>query len=288
MKKKTLTAALLSAVLLSALAGASLDKCSAVNRSVSVDVSSPENDGFYDSTNVTLKFTVLVSIDLPIGCTLYSVQYRVDNDVYKHVVLRVSQSITQGFHGFSYDLIGLSEGRHLLEVTATGSAGGALARTVSSGIIYFTVDTSGPKVRFVSSQQQTFSSGADASFNFTVFEGVSWLGYSIDGGSVVTVTDNVTVSHRLYKLTLPDLSDGSHSLTVYAEDLAGNMGESEPLQFTVGQETQPEPEQPASEQPFPTALIAAASASVAAVAILAGILLYIKRNKRKLNQPQSK
>jgi len=279
-KKPVRTAALLSSVLLLTLAIALLDKCSAANLSVSVEVTSPENGGIYDSTNVTLKFAVFMSIDINYGSYyIDSVQYRVDNNVYKKAWGDFPSSSSYGLFSLSYDLVGLSEGRHLLEVTVR-AVGGWLGKTVSSGIIYFTVDTTAPKVQFVSTQQQTFGSGDDALFNFTCFEasGVSWLGYSLDGGGVVTVTDNVSssiVSRSVYdyQLTLPGLADGAHSLTVYTEDLVGNTGESEAFHFTVGQETQPEPEQPSTEQPFSTALIAIASVSVVAVSVLASILL---------------
>jgi hypothetical protein len=184
---------------------------------------------------------------------------------------------------FSFNLTDLSDGKHSLEVTATAKLG--WTKTGSSGIIYFTVDTTAPKVQFAPSQQQSFASGADASFNFTaveLFEGISWVGYSLDGKAVVAVTDNVTstVTARRYnyQLTLDGLSDGAHDLTVYAGDLAGNVGASAPLQFTVGQEAQPEPDQSASDQLFPTALIASAIALVAVVGI--GLLVYFSKKRR--------
>jgi len=52
---------------------------------------------------------------------------------------------------------------------------------------------------------------------FTVNETTPWIGYSLDGQENVTITGNTT---------LTDLSYGLHSVTVYANDTAGNMGSS--------------------------------------------------------------
>ncbi len=64
------------------------------------------------------------------------------------------------------------------------------------------------------------------SLNFTVNEATSWMGYSLDGQNNVTITENT--------LNLTELSKGSHSLTVYANDTSGDMGKSETIYFTIG------------------------------------------------------
>jgi len=65
---------------------------------------------------------------------------------------------------------------------------------------------------------------------------------------------------------------GTHNVTVYAWDTIGRKGTSETIIFTVSEPSQS------------LALMGAvASASVAAVA---GILLYSKRHKQKMNPPQ--
>jgi LPXTG-motif cell wall-anchored protein len=60
---------------------------------------------------------------------------------------------------------------------------------------------------------------------------------------------------------------GTHNVTVYAWDTAGNMGASPTVPFTV-----------AKPEPFPTALVATASGlSVAVVGL--GLLVYFKKRK---------
>jgi hypothetical protein len=52
----------------------------------------------------------------------------------------------------------------------------------------------------------------------------SWVGYSLDGQPNATITGNTT---------LPTLSDGTHSLTVYANSTMGIMGASATVTFAV-------------------------------------------------------
>jgi hypothetical protein len=66
------------------------------------------------------------------------------------------------------------------------------------------------------------------------------------------------------------LLDGEHDLTLFAIDSAGNIGSSETLYFTVD-----------VPEPFPVALVAAAS--VAAVVVVGvGLLVYFKKHKRSV------
>jgi parallel beta-helix repeat protein len=96
------------------------------------------------------------------------------------------------------------------------------------------------------------------SLNFTVSKPVRWMSYSLDGQDNVTVTGNFTLS---------GLATGLHNLTVYVTDVYGITGASETVTFTI------EPE------PFPTALVIAASgASIAIIGV--GLLVYFKKRKR--------
>jgi parallel beta-helix repeat protein len=78
---------------------------------------------------------------------------------------------------------------------------------------------------FVSSPENITYITDSVSLNFTVNEATSWMGYSLDGQNNVTVTETT--------LELPELSDGSHSLTIYANDTLGDMGTSETIYFTT-------------------------------------------------------
>jgi roadblock/LC7 domain-containing protein len=63
------------------------------------------------------------------------------------------------------------------------------------------------------------------------------------------------------------LSNGLHSVTVYANDTCGNMGASETVAFTVS-------------EPFPVAAVAVVSGALIAMIAGAEIVLYHKRSRR--------
>ena len=192
---------------------------------------------------------------------------------------------------FSVTLTALSEGRHSVEITTTANHTQYkkpfgyfwAVSSISSGKIYFTIDATPPQVLTQSAQNKTYDR-TDIPLNFTVSEPVSWVGYSLDGESNVTTTENLSNVTAFYgeleivrtnvNTVLTGLSEGSHSLTIYAIDTVGNTGKSEKIQFAIAHETEPKPQ----PQPFPTALVAAAFVSVAAVS--AGLLLFFlwKRN----------
>ena len=66
-------------------------------------------------------------------------------------------------------------------------------------------------------------------------------------------------------MTLADLLDGEHSLTLFAIDAAGNIGSSKTIYFTVD-----------VPEPFPLVPVIA----VAAVVVVVGLLAYFKKRKR--------
>jgi parallel beta-helix repeat protein len=116
-----------------------------------------------------------------------------------------------------------------------------------------------PRVIITSPCKNLTYNDTNVSLVFTVDEPIDWAGYSLDGRSNATIHGNTTIT---------DLSNGLHTLTVYANDTFGNTGNSEDVSFNV-----------AVPEPFPTVPVAVASgASIAAVAI--GILLYVRKRKQ--------
>jgi parallel beta-helix repeat protein len=121
---------------------------------------------------------------------------------------------------------------------------------------YYEPDVTSPVVSFSSPEDKTYNDG-NIELTFAANEPVSWVGYSLDGQDNVTIAGNTT---------LTDLRNGSHNVTVYATDLAGNTGASETLVFTVD-----------LSEPFPTVPVAAAATSI--IVVLAGFLVYFKKRK---------
>ncbi len=84
-------------------------------------------------------------------------------------------------------------------------------------------DTRAPTIKVTSPKNETYSD-ADIPLTFTVSESTSLTSYSIDGKA------NVEVSGEPI---LPRLLDGGHNIVVYATDLAGNVGASDIIHFTI-------------------------------------------------------
>jgi len=84
-------------------------------------------------------------------------------------------------------------------------------------------DLTPPEVKITSPLNKTYTI-ATIWLNFTVNETASWIGYSLDDQANVTITGNAT---------LTSLAEGSHRVVVYATDLSGNTGVSDPVYFTV-------------------------------------------------------
>jgi hypothetical protein len=155
-------------------------------------------------------------------------------------------------------LYDVPDGQHKIQLTGEGYYAGVIGvhgYNFSSTSVYFTVDTSVPKITIQSVQNETYYA-TEMPLTFTVNEQVSLLNYSIDGAANVTTSGNTT---------LPKLAYGSHKLTLYVSDVAGNLAY-ETVYFTI--------------EPFPTFLVVAVSVAVAVV-VATGLLVYFKKHKHK-------
>lgn len=87
-------------------------------------------------------------------------------------------------------------------------------------------DTTPPTISILSPKNMIYST-PNVSLIFMVSEVTDWIGYSLDGQANVTITGNTT---------LTGLSNGVHSLRVWANDTCGNIG-SDHTYFTVDHQT---------------------------------------------------
>jgi parallel beta-helix repeat protein len=122
--------------------------------------------------------------------------------------------------------------------------------------------TTPPKISVLSPLNQRYNE-TSVPLVFTVGKLVNWMGYSFDGEPNVTVTS----SGLLTIVTIANVTNGVHNVTVYANDTYGNIGASETVTFTV-----------AVPEPFPTVPVAVASVASIAV-VIAGLLVYFKKRK---------
>ncbi|MDH5376587.1 MAG: right-handed parallel beta-helix repeat-containing protein, partial [Candidatus Bathyarchaeota archaeon] len=161
-----------------------------------VSIISPENKT-YTVADVPLSFTV--------SETTSWIGYSLDGQAN----VTITQNVT----------LPLPDGLHYVVVYANDTAG----NMGESSTVYFTVDTVAPNIELLSPENKTYTTNS-VFLSFTVSESTSWMGYSLDGKANETISEGTT---------LPGLSDGSHSLVVYASDMVGNMGSSDTVYFTI-------------------------------------------------------
>ena len=239
----------------------------------SINVLSPEANQIYNSSDVWLNFTVtkpetwLGDIGLSYGWTgkgysglgyfwwgrITFIKYNLDgadnvsiaaNDpAWYNTILQAPYYKTLDF---SFNLTELSDGPHSLIVSADGEAiyGNWNTTNVSgdSTRIDFIVNTAPPRITVTSPENKAYNT-TDVPLSFTTNEPVSLMSYSLDGQENLTIAGNTTIA---------GLSNGLHTLTVYANDTVGNIGTSETISFTV-------------DVPFPTTLVITASGASAVV-----------------------
>lgn len=121
-----------------------------------------------------------------------------------------------------------------------------------------------PEISLLSPLNQTYNDSS-VPLVFTVNKLLAWASYSLDGQQNITITGNGT---------LTNMTNGLHDVTVYANDSFGNIGVSEPSNFTVALTPLK------NSQPFPTVTVTAISGVAAVVVVGAGLLVYFKKRKR--------
>jgi hypothetical protein len=153
------------------------------------------------------------------------------------------------------NLTDLSDGVHSLMVYGETTFDSLIFANVT-----FAVYTKPMQIDFFSLENKTYSSTSIA-LDFAVDRLTSWMGFSLNNQSNMTIYGN---------MTLTDLPLGSHSLVVYANDTYGNMGTSETIHFTIAE----------LPEPFPTSLVATASVIIVFV-VFAVFLFYRRKHKQK-------
>jgi len=121
-----------------------------------------------------------------------------------------------------------------------------------------------PYIGIVSPENKTYTVNS-VSLTFTVSETTSWIKYSLDGQANVTIPGDKT---------LPDLSDGLHSITVYAQDTDGQIGASETIYFTIAEGSE-------TPQSMSLPIIWIVVVIVALVVVVGVILFYFLKTKKK-------
>ena len=93
--------------------------------------------------------------------------------------------------------------------------------------VFLTANEISLNITILSPQNTTYTV-SEIPLTFTLNAPVSWAGYSLDGQANITIIGNSNS-------TLTNLTQGLHSIIVYANDTAGEMASSQTIDFTIGQ-----------------------------------------------------
>jgi len=277
-KKRRLTPIVISALLFSAVAGTQFFNFSVANpyeaytytASPIISIHSPVDTETFCSNNVPLNFTITKPDEWLISWSavgdpqvfknkLVHLDIILDGKGYRSI--EVNSCLSSPF-SYSENLTNLADGIHTLEIhtycdgwdlEGHGLWERYLPYETSSDLINFAVET----FSLLSPENKTYNT-SNIPLDFTVGESVSQIAFSLDGKDNVTVSGNTTIA---------GLPNGNHKIIVYATDAFGNTGASETVSFTV-------------EVPFPTTLVVAPMASVAAVGAVVAFY-FKKRNGNK-------
>ncbi len=209
-----------------------------------ITIKSPQNNSVSNQDILTLSFDVSVgNSSTYTERWLRTVYYRADwleGDIY---IYNVDSAPTIGEPPNSLNLTVVNEaripeGRHKVTVyareegsyTVLGEIVGAFQDYIyyqfvvyGYSILEFTVDYTVPIVSILTMENKTYLT-PDVPLDLTMNESTSQIEYSLDGENNVTLMGDAM---------LTGLSNGEHSLTVYAIDEAGNVGSSETIIFSV-------------------------------------------------------
>jgi len=263
--------ALIITLLVSAVAGAFVIRLGKANPNPffivgsdappSIYIDSPTNKTY--NGKVFLNFTVYASEQWNYNERVKKVEYSVDWKFGETFI--VTGNLSEPF-SYSTFLENLTDGNHTLIVLVACDGWSynynlnseSFLGTITLAVAYFTLDTASPAIQILSLENKTYYE-SDLELNFTVNEDFHIASCVLDGQNV-QVDGNFTFS---------DLPFGSHNLTVYASDFAGNFGVSDTITFTIA-------------ETFPTLLVGAvAIAGVTTVGL--GLSVYLKKRHRKMH-----
>jgi hypothetical protein len=230
-----------------------------------ITITSPVNNTAYNTSRVPLTFNVTA----PQSRTASYVT--VDRVTYEVDWRKEPISVLNGPHqqpSLNLWLSNVSEGKHTILVTARGMGQITNEKELSykwffissSATICFTIDRTPPTVSFL--PPENVSSTSAVPLNLTINESYSKIAYSLNGRQNVTVTGNST---------LPHMAAGQYNVTFNAWDVAGNVGSSETMNFSVS-------EKPNTIKEVNDPLLLPAAAVTSIIVVVGVSLLLYKRH----------
>ena len=126
-----------------------------------------------------------------------------------------------------------------------------------------------PRLSVMSPLSKTYrNSNVSLAFSVAVLspvKTVNWAGYSLDGEPNITIP----ISSAAANITIGNMTNGRHQITIYANDTYGNTAAPQTINFTI-----------AKPEPFPTMTVATVLGAVAVIVVVAVLWVYFKKRKR--------
>lgn len=259
---------------------------------------SPKNNTLY-SISMPLQFNLSYPRWEPFasnGLDLYSLDwlsYTIDDSNSTAIATTQGQLCNVSYWAsqqFTLDISRIPDGVHNLTITLymgvlIANVGVPVEVPYTFSPISFQVAHTAPSIQIFQPTNQTYDIDAGIPLIFTVDKSTSWVGYSMDNQENITLSGNTT---------LTGLTDGLHSLVVYVNDTADNVGNSGTIFFTVNTATpSPSPSNSPTQQqtiePTPLVhsipsqnynLIITIISIELVIAAIAGALVYFKKIKK--------
>ena len=226
-----------------------------------------ENNSLLRNSNISFKVTAsCISNDTYITGVYYVVDWKAGNNtVY---VMPNDFEETKNLFRF-VNLTAIPEGQHSIEVFANELGTYVNYVNITSyQFVYsnslkvnFNVDTITPTISFSTPYQNHTFDTRDVELNFTINKANCQISYSLDNQSeIISNSDN--------SLTLNNLMNAEHNVTLYAKDKYGVLSDPVTISFDVN-----------VPEPFPTVtVVAIASILVIITGVSVALLIYRKRN----------
>jgi hypothetical protein len=184
-------------------------------------ITSPSNQSTFNNNSIALRF-YLSQIQSKATTTL--VYYSLDGE--NHYVANFGTaeigSVINKVTTFNEKIANLTDGFHSLSVHGQVYYFDSWLFEGNSSI-EFNIDSTSPTIIRLSITNTTYHN-QNIPLSLTLNERASWIAYNLDNQGNVTIQGNTT---------LPDLTIGSHTFFVYANDTFGNMGKAGPIYFEI-------------------------------------------------------
>ena len=241
-----------------------------------VTLTSPTNSSLYTSDSVPLTFTAGIQ-NLNTNLKITNVEFFAD---WVNGTTNLNENMTQGnapngnwgtFLHCNITLQGVPEGNHTLTVRAHEDG-----YYVDQQI--FLIDVNGnrnvttnfvvdlpPTISFFTPQNQTYDT-SNVTLSFMANKPISKINYTLDNHENMTINSDTAI-------TINNVPNGKHNVTVYAQDTAGVS--SVPATFFFNVKTS------IPSEPFPVVLSLTAISIVIAVAVGICAIFFIRKTKKR-------